>query len=411
MTINKNVTYQNYIYLYIFLLPYTHWGPQLGLLTGILFIWWFLRAKQEKYFEKLKDLFIFKATFFMILFLLFIILTFLWSDNIDEALLEFRYYKYYFFILPILFTSLKKEEVLISLKVLSFSFGIYGLFSFLIYLNVFNWEGSSPSNPKFLFRYMITGMYLVLGTILFYFFFFKEKMQIFKYILFLFFIISLIGVFINNGRAAQVSLIITTLFLFFINLKKIQENIKKSFFKSFFLNSIILFLIGLFIFNNNTLIKRYNKAYNQVLSYDSKYHYTSSSGYRIRMYEIGVDLFLENFLFGTGIGDFKDSFHNEIKNKEVRMTLYNTIHNVFLEYLVKYGIIGFSFFLLSLVYLLTAMKGSKYFNLALAIVTSLCISFLFDSILLYKPFNNVFILIFTLLGTLAYYEKKRVLTV
>lgn len=400
----KYINYKNYIYFYVFLLPFTYFAPQLGALTVILFIWWIKESKKNKdYILKLKELLTFKPMLLMILFILYVCLSYFWSENKDEYNSIMKFYKYFFFILPIIFTSLNKDEAINGFKILALSFGIYGTFSLLIYLNIFTWEGSSSSDPKFLFRYMITGIYLTLGSFLLYYFYKKIDSQN-NLIYLILSIICLIGVFINNGRSSQVALIFTLLVFIYFNLKNIKINFK----------SIILFLvmatITVFVFlNNRPLVNKYNNAIIQLLEYNTKHNYYSSTGQRLKMYSIGLDIYKEEPCFGTGAGDFKDKFHKYVIVNNIKLGwMYNTIHNIYLEYLIKYGLVGLSLFILPFIYLYLIFRKSEYFNLYLFSVVPLSTVFFFDSILLYKPFNNVFIMIFTLLCIIGLNEQKKI---
>lgn len=401
--VSKFINFKNYIYLYVFLLPFTYFAPQLGLLTVIFLIWWLTELKKHKeYLTKLKELFSFRATLFMFLFLSYVCLSYFWSENKEEFKNVLNTHKYFFFIIPLIFASLNKDEAINSLKMLAISFSIYGFFSLLIYLNFISWEDSSSSNPKFLFRYMITGIYLVFGTFLSYYFYTKIITKE-KYVYLVMTFISLFGVFINKGKSAQISLLFTIVLLILINVKKINFNYKK-----------ILILISFFIIvsvsiiNNNKLIDRYSLTFKDIKACYAENICVGTAGYRIMMDKVGIEIFKTSPLIGVGAGDLKDTFHKKVKEEKIKLGwMYNTLHNIYMEYLVKYGLLGFSFFLFSLFYLLWTLRNSEYFHLSIMIISPLSIVFLFDSILVYKPFNNVFIMIFTLLAVLGFYEQKK----
>ncbi|WP_072682434.1 O-antigen ligase [Arcobacter sp. LA11] len=404
--ISKFINFKNYIYFYVFLLPFTYFGSQLGIVTGILIVWWLYEIKKDRsYLIRLKELFKFKPTLFMILFLIFVCITYFWSENKKEFYSVLNSHKYFFFIMPIIFSSLNKDKALIAIKILGLSFGIYGVFSFLIYLNILSWDGSSSFNPKFLFRYMITGIYLVLGTFLLFYFNLKNLGKK-KITYFSLSIICLVGVFTNDGRSAQLSLILTLILFILFNFSKIKLNIKRI----IILSVLIVLPLSIIIYKDNLLIYKYKKSYEQLKNYDSKNNYMSSTGIRIKMYIEGIDIFLENnILIGVGAGDFKRKFHEKIKKDNIKVGwMYNTIHNIYVEYLIKYGLIGFSLFLFSFIFLFSSFKKSDYLNLFLLTIIPILIVFMFDSILVYKPFNNVFIMIFTLLCVIGNHEQKRI---
>ncbi|SKB71782.1 O-antigen ligase [Malaciobacter marinus] len=399
--LRKIINYRYFIYLYTFLLPFTYFGSQMGLLTGILIFWWILDIKNNKKFykEKLYSITTSKPIIFMVTFLIFATLSYFWSSNKEEFFSTLNSQKYFFYLLPIIYTSLTKREALKNLKILGISFGVYGFFSLLIYLGLFSWDGSTQENPKFLFRYMITGAYLVLGTYLLYYFAVLEKNITYRIFYIILCLITFIGIFINNGRAAQVAFIITLIFFIIINSKKIKLNLK-----IILILATAFFIVINIILNKNMLVIRYEKAFNQIKIFDLDTNYYSSTGQRLKMYYTSLELWKNEPFLGVGGGDLKDLFHKYVIDNNIKLGwMYNTVHSIYSEYLVKYGIIGLFLFLFSFISLFIELKDTNK-GLYVISILPLLIIFLFDSILLYKPFNNVFIYTFTLLCILG--DKK-----
>lgn len=398
------VNYKNYMFFFVFVLPFSYFGSQMGLLTGILTVSWiyYFRINTKKVLFKLKQLFTISRLLLMVLFLVYASLNYFWSENKDDFFSVLKSYKYFFFIIPIFYTSLNKHNALKSLLILGISFGLFSFFCILIYLGLLSWPESSMDNPKFLFNNMIAGAYATLGTFIMYYFFSITNTKE-KWIYLLFSTISVISLFINNSRSAQVAFIITLLGLFFINYKSFKQNKRY-----ILLTVLIITTITTLIINDRNLINRYKTAYKQIITYNSESNYASSSGQRIKMYEIGLILFSKNPIIGVGAGDFKDTFHRYILEKNIKLAnLFNTLHNIYIEYLLKFGLIGFFLFVGALLNLfINLLYNHKYKYIGFIILQPILILFCFDSILDFKPFNNVFILIFTLLSILSIKEKK-----
>ena len=75
---------------------------------------------------------------------------------------------------------------------------------------------------------------------------------------------------------------------------------------------------------------------------------TTSSNIRYSLYKYGLETFKESFLFGHGIGDYRDKLIESYKDNPVLFNeKYNT-HNQYLSFLISLGIIGFLIFLVSI---------------------------------------------------------------
>ena len=72
---------------------------------------------------------------------------------------------------------------------------------------------------------------------------------------------------------------------------------------------------------------------------------TTSSNIRYSLYRYGFETFKESFLFGHGIGDYRDKLIESYKENPVLFfEKYNT-HNQYLSFLISIGIIGLLIFL------------------------------------------------------------------
>lgn len=116
-----------YVYLYIMLLPWNIFNGQMGLLSIILFFWWIFLAKKNNYLKKLKDITQFKPLLILLFFFLFTYISLLWTSNLDNSQDSLRFYKYYWVFVPILFTSLSKEEAQNSIFLFILSLGLYAI--------------------------------------------------------------------------------------------------------------------------------------------------------------------------------------------------------------------------------------------------------------------------------------------
>jgi O-antigen ligase len=113
---------------------------------------WLYQGNLKKKLDILKNNipFLFLFSFIGLLYL-----SLLWSDNIKDGLRWLNFFKYYILLIPVIITTIKKEQVRILLDIFVFGILIYSILSLLIYLNILNIYGSSSSNPKPFLDYVI----------------------------------------------------------------------------------------------------------------------------------------------------------------------------------------------------------------------------------------------------------------
>ena len=157
-------------------------------------------------------------------------------------------------------------------------------------------------------------------------------------------------------------------------------------------------------------------AYHTIPSFYHKYHYMKhdiqmikegkadnySDGERLRSINIGLSLWKENPLIGTGIGDLRDLCNLEYQNQYPKSTKKILPHNQYVMYLSGYGLLGLFIFLLLFCYPLfhKALWSDPYF------ISLFFILMIYG--LVEKPLDEyVFITIHSLLFCLAFSFSKR----
>ena len=132
--------------------------------------------------------------------------------------------------------------------------------------------------------------------------------------------------------------------IFFVIGSLISTLRTRSNFKTF-LYRISLYLLPIIvssIYAYNTVKDDSIKIENRVLTINSS---DTSASTRIRYYEKGINYFLENPFFGTGIGNFQlIAIYLDSQNIESYIVPY-VAHNDFIELLTEVGILGVLFFL------------------------------------------------------------------
>lgn len=116
------------------------------------------------------------------------------------------------------------------------------------------------------------------------------------------------------------------------------------------------------------------------VAYSQGENLSSSTGQRLMMWGIAVDMFLERPLIGHGIGGFERQAEKIIKGKEAALVkAFTHTHNIYFEFLATTGALGFLAMLVSLFVVPTsvfirALKGNEVQRLSAAagLVSLLC---------------------------------------
>ncbi|MEL6755955.1 MAG: O-antigen ligase family protein [Pseudomonadota bacterium] len=76
---------------------------------------------------------------------------------------------------------------------------------------------------------------------------------------------------------------------------------------------------------------------------------------RLGLAEVGLEVFWDHFLLGTGLGTFEPVFKAYEDPETVSLTYANHVHNDYLQWAIETGIVGFSLLLAALIWLVRQM--------------------------------------------------------
>ena len=398
----KENYFLNYIYLYVFLMPWNFFNGQMGVLSGILLIWWLVIGKKNLYFSKLKNIIKFKPLLLLIVFFMYAYLSLLWTSNLEASNDSLKFYKYYWVIIPVFFTVLDREKVEKLFYVLISSFGFYSLFSIFIYLGYIEIPFNSVGNPRGILAYAIVTPYMALGFLSSLILAYYSQHKKFKILFLLIAFFCFIGLFINDGRAGQLAFFCTLAILVFLYRKKLF-NLK------FFFIFLIILSLSIFAWSYFGKLDKFQAGVNDFKNMEEQ-HFAGSWGQRAYMWYAAAYILKKEPIFGTGVGDNIDEFIVYTKEHPSKATWLRSFHNQHLDILTRYGIVGYLLFMSSIVLLLNSLRENKYFfSLGIVFFSITLINGLADIILLMKPYNNVFMLIFILLSVVAYDKKNRLI--
>lgn len=397
-----------FLYVYVFLMPWNFFKSQMGVLTAILLIWWIIRFKGELV-SRLKTLLEFQPLVLLIAFIFYTYIAVLWSSPMEDGLKHVNQFsKYYFFLIPILFTSFNREQAINGIKLFMVSFGVYAAFSLMIYAGLFTIEstGSDSNNPKGIMAYAIVSTYMAIGAITGFIIAQQQNNKLLKSVFYLLAILSLFALFVNQGRTAQLSLILTIITIGMFYYYRLQIKHKLLYFVG-----VISFLaiITFILLETSGQIKKYNEAYaeTQEILYENKYE--GSFSLRVYFYKVGFEIMQDNLLFGMGPEDNWKELVKIQKSDPVytRKNYFNSFHSQHMDTLTRYGLVGYILLLASVCLLLFRLKNNpQVFYVALSFMSVVFYTSLANVMLIKKPFNYIFITVFVLLSVIAYLDQK-----
>ena len=406
--IRNTDNYILFVYVYFFLMPWNLLKSQMGVLSIILFIWWVIKFKSE-IFTKLKTILEFKPLVLLILFILFTYFSTLWSDSISEGF-EYvnKFHKYYFLIIPILFTSLKVQEAKNSIIILLISFATYSIFSLLIYLGLFVIEDthSNVSNPKGIMGYAIVTQYMAIGVLGSFFLAIFTEEKKYKYLYFFISCICILSLLINNSRTAQIALVLAIITIIILNFRYSYFTIKRVFI--FLILAFVLLASSLYFFEKSGKLSRYKAAYNELNEVVTQDKYKGSFGVRLYFNKVGIQVIKDNFFFGMGPEDNTRELNKIQKNDpNYKERYFESYHSEHIDLLTRYGVIGYLLLISSTIVLLYNLRfNKKYYYIGLSFYTITFYISLANATFAKKPINYILISVFVLLSIIAFNNLK-----
>ncbi len=336
-----------FVLLFVFFAPIKpYFGKKIIILA--LFLWLI-----SVNFKDIIKLFMSSKTLqYIFIFLVYIILSLLWSEDYLNGLKWIEKYLIYFFI-PILIIITTKDITLVKkiIFVFIFSMMINELMSYIIFFGLtdnifgFKFEGNSFNPIPFQGSHIPYSVYISFAILISLYKVLFLKTNKYFYVLSVIFIITmLINLFLSIGRTGQFTLIMTILSLLIIYQKK---NIKL-----IIITISSLILIVILAYNlSNTFNIRINEGKNDFRNIFLKDNLSNSFGVRIGSYIILPKLLDEtNLLIGTGVGDIQSLVSKNTQEYFGKDSMFSVqkglLHNTFLEILITYGVIGFFIFMM-----------------------------------------------------------------
>lgn len=393
-----SVVINYFILIYAFCLPISRAGVAFA--TIMLMLLWILQADYKRKFEEIRQSYLILVIF---VFIFYSALAIIWSS---DKLFAFVYVKkyYHFLIIPIIYTSLKKEYIDKVFSAFLLGMLISEITSYGIFFELWTKAGVSPHDPSPFMDHSNYSTYLAFTAFILMHKIIYTKDLKWRLAYGLFFVFSASNLFINGGRTGQFAFLIALCFIGFLSFEnKIKATIGTVLLATVIFSSAYtispVFKSGFDSFTEDFKMMVYNDDYSNDFSV------------RFGLWVSGAESYINNpTLLGVGIGDEKMFALDVLKrhkldnqpSSEKAAENYIDFHNAFVQYLVQLGIVGFVIFL-SIFYFFARLKIKEqtYKNLHILFLilyinhSMLGLSFhINQSMVIFVLFSSVFLTIF-----------------
>jgi len=102
----------------------------------------------------------------------------------------------------------------------------------------------------------------------------------------------------------------------------------------------------------DVMVKRYHDAMNDINEFVSGEQFATSIGGRLAMWDVALDVWRENPLLGTGLGDYdNDLVRYQQAGRYASIDVHGSVHNIYIQTLATTGLFGFAASLFAIVLL------------------------------------------------------------
>ena len=346
-------TYLNYMIIaYAFSFPISK--AAVNILEVLMLLLWIYQGNWKYKLELLKAQ---RFMLFLGAFVTYMIVSVMWASDTGFALKYIGKY-HHFLIIPVIYTALERKYINYVFLAFVTSVFISEMISYGIYFNLFTYGHATHEFPTPFMHHITYSVVLVFTSMILLTNFLTEKRLKYKIFELLFFSTIIINLFINGGRTGQVIFIVI---IFIVALMYIKHKVKAILSASAVI-LITFFLAYNFSSNFSVRVHQFEQGISKIIENDD---YTGQGGMRAAMWIIGSEVFLDNPIIGTGIGNvMKDANHyaslHSFKTRDMRM--FADYHNVFVNVAAQLGIIGLLLILLIFYALFTLQFKTKQYQ-------------------------------------------------
>lgn len=319
-------------------MPLTVFGANLVIVL-ICLLW--LITGNYKY--KLTQIFANKFILASIGFFVLHVIGLFWTEDIRWGLHIVHKMWYFFLLLPVLFTIVKKENIGLYISSFLLAISITEIASYLVWFELVEpFKNATLNNPTPFMSHisynpiLAFAIYLVAHEI-----FFNKKLSKLLFSFYCFFTLTMtVNMFITGGRAGQVTFFVMLSVLIFQVLNKHKA-------KALLIIFIIIPSIFVSAYHGSSLFNdRVNMAINEVVTFsetqgiDKITQSHTSVGIRIAMAINSSEAIIKNPILGVGTGDFPIEYRKINQINSPRLPDSTNPHNMYILILMQLGIVG-----------------------------------------------------------------------
>ncbi|HIP54124.1 MAG TPA: O-antigen ligase family protein [Sulfurimonas autotrophica] len=340
----KEISFDHYIlYLmiaYAFILPISRAG--ISILTAILSLMWLFDKNLKERFLSLLNIKVIVALF---AFIGVLILSLIWSTNLEEGLHTLRRYWYLLIILPFV-SYIKASDIAKIISAFLLGMAISEIISYGVFFELWSTKHSSPNDPTPFMNHLQYSMFLAFVSLLLLNRVFFSQNNLHKIGYFLYFLFTTSNLFINGGRTGQVAFIVGIVTVGLLNIKH----------KLLAVGVIIVLSIAIFSSAyqfSHVFQARANQTFSTIKKFTSQNdnRFQTSFGARVASWTVATKLLQDNPILGTGLGSEMDALKEKIDTKNIKLfkhpLIYNIVnyHNDYISYTVSVGVVGLILYL------------------------------------------------------------------
>ena len=316
---------------------------------------------------------IMKSTVIKVLgiFILLSLLSVIWSDDKIFALLYVKKY-YHFLSIPIIYLYFNPKYLKAVFNSFLLAMLISEIFSYGIFFEIIHYKNILPDDPSPFMNHSDYSMFLAFTAVILLnrAFFTHHKWHRIFYIFY--FLTTTSNLFLNGGRTGQFIFVAAVFLIIFLNIKhKVKAGIVA-----------LILTIGIvtIAYNASPVFNtRGAQAYHDITQTFIDKNYAGSFGIRVSLWILGANIFSDNILLGTGIGDESNGMQKYVEKYNIERYKSHTsgfidYHSMYVQYAAQLGILGLILVIFLMYSIFTIkFKYSLFRNICLAFATTILI--------------------------------------
>lgn len=342
-------------------------------------------------FEILKSKPIFPT---MALFLSYMCLSLLWSEDIKEGLSQMRLYGYWLLVLPAMIVLVKKEWLERMIGAFLLGMFVSEILAYGIFFDIWSFNGRTPEYPTPFMTHIHYSVFLAFTSIILLHKVLNKNFTLYAKLPYLiFFLISTTNLMFSTGRTGQLAFFTALGVLIFL---KYRVSLK-----SLLITFVSITAILLLAYNSLNLFEQRVKFAKDDIEKISNENYHNSFGLRVIYWYITLETLKEQPLLGSGIGDYIAQSKKVLQsqdyglNEEAKKFLTDHhYHNQYLMVATQGGLIGlFLMFLLLFQFFRLPIQERSLKEITTLGIVVIMVSFLAEPLWMLQFPNTLFLFI------------------